>query len=340
MIQYNPFTSQSFINIWCQHFNKDKDVYKFSLFEGISFFKPTFLQLYINTGKNLTKGVSYKLNTDSNNTNLKNKIFLIYDVPEYFNIETNCTQKNLKVIKVKQYSGVLTDFKKYSDFNDYLLSTFSKKSRYKFKSYEKNLEKNFQISYSNYFGAILKEDYNIVFEEFYNLLKKRFEEKHETNNNLNPEEWNFYFDSTYQLILEKKASLFVIYSDSKPIAISLNYFSENIIFFAMTVFDIDYYAFNIGKVHLMKLYEWCFNEKNIKIFDLSKGDYDYKKRWGNLSYNFEYHIYYDSSSLKTTFMAKLISFAFKLKQYLRDNKFNDRLHKLSFLLKNLKSRLE
>ncbi|WP_445957088.1 GNAT family N-acetyltransferase [Yeosuana sp.] len=332
MIQQNPFTSQTFTKIWCQHFNKGNATYSFGFISGISFLKPSFLPLYMNVGKTLTKGMSYFLSEDPNVHDFKKKVFLIYDVPAYFNVKTKHLPKKLRTIKIKQYPGFLTNLEQYPDFNGFFSSTFNKKSRYKLKSYQRTLENSFNISYKHFYGDISVEDYQIVFDEFNSLLKKRFEDKQETNNNLEPQEWGFYKDSTYPLIRDKKASLFVIYQDAKPIAMSLNYFSESILFFAMTVFDIDYYKFNIGKVHLMKLYQWCFDE-NIKIVDLSKGDYGYKERWTDLKYHFEHHIYYDAHSITAVVIAQYLKLFFKLKQFLRDKELNKKLHKITFFLK-------
>tara|TARA_R110002049_G_scaffold116271_3_gene268720 strand:- start:220 stop:1062 length:843 start_codon:yes stop_codon:yes gene_type:complete len=278
--------------------------------------------------------MSYTVKPSVSLHGLKNKVALIYDVPEYFNIKTKVLPKKIGLIKVRQYQGLLTNLETFTNFNSYFAATFSKKSRYKFNSYLKNLESSFDISYKHFYGSIESDTYCKIFERFNALLKKRFEDKLESNNNLDTKEWDFYFNSSLELILEKKASLFVIYNGEIPIGISLNYFSEDILFFAMTVFDIDYFKYNIGKVHLMKLYQWCF-EHNINTFDLSKGYYDYKERWSNVSYNFEYHIYYDSNSMRAFAMAQLLKAFFKLKQFLRDKEINKKLHKTTFLLKKV-----
>src|SRR5690606_28251702 len=222
---------------------------------------------------------------------------------------------------VKQYPGYITYLSNYVDFNDYLTSRFSKKSRYKFNSYKRTLENSFDITYKHLYGKITKEEYDIVFKSFHNLLTKRFDEKLESNNNLNPAEWEFYEDVVFPLILEKKASLFVIYNGEMPIAISLNYISENTLIFAMTVFDIDFSKYNVGTVHLMELYKWCFEQK-LEALDLSKGFYDYKTRWGDGEYHFENHIIFDPSSLFCVVIAHTIARYFRLKQYLRDKKIN------------------
>jgi hypothetical protein len=319
------------MSVWCKHFIKEKKNYTFNFIEHIAFYKPSLLPLYINLGKNLTKGIAYKIKPLGLETYFNNKVLLIYDIPEYFKLETSRLPKGINLIKIRQYPGILTNLTDYENFDDFLLQTFSKKSRYKFKSYKKNLERTFNISYKHYYGEITEEEYHRLFQNFNDLLKKRFADKQENNNNLDTDEWAFYKDSSFQLIKEKRASIFVIYENNKPIALSLNYFSDKTLFFAMTVFDKNYHKFNLGKVLLMQLYKWCFSN-NIEIFDLSKGYYDYKERWGNKTYNFEYHIFYNPKNLISSLLAYIVSYLFKFKQILRDHDINNIIHKLSFFI--------
>ena len=124
----------------------------------------------------------------------------------------------------------------------------------------------FDIKYKMFWGDISKEEYDYVFNHFKQLLTKRFLDKQTVNNNLNSDEWDFYYDVAYPMILEKKASLFVIYHDAKPIGVTLNYLSEEILFDAITVFDIDYAKFHLGSINIMKLIEWCL-ERNFMALD-------------------------------------------------------------------------
>src|SRR5690606_36988003 len=156
-------------------------------------------------------------------------------------------------------------------------------------------------------------------------------DKKVNNNNLDPKEWNFYYNVVYPMILEKKASLFVIYDGDIPIGVTLNYFSETILFDAITVFDIDYEKFHLGSVTIMKLIEWSIDNK-IRYFDFSKGYFDYKKRWANKEYDFEYHLYYDSGSISSLLLSYLIILYFNLKNYLRKKKLNEAFHKFTFFL--------
>ena len=160
---------------------------------------------------------------------------------------------------------------------------------------------------------------------------------------MHPKEWGFYKDVAYPLILEKKASLFVVYDEEQPIAITYSYHSDGTILDAITVFDIDYKKFNLGYVNNLKLIEWCL-ANNIKTLDFSKGYFHYKKRLGNLEYNFEYHIFYDSKSICASLIALFLIKYFELKQVLRDKKVNEKLHRITFWMRNKsnknKSRLQ
>lgn len=330
----NPFASKTFTSIWLKHFNKENPYFTFKGFQGITFVKSRWFPLFVNVGKTHTKGVSYTL-IGQEQVDLKNKVLLIYDIPSFFDLNLPTLDEAFKLNTVKQYPGFLINLNKYKDLADYLSLSFSKSSRYKLNKYKKRLEDSFDISYKMYFGEISKVEYDTVFEHFKNLLEKRFADKGITNNNLNPKEWDFYHEVAFPMILEKKASLFVIYEGDTPIGVTLNYFSESVLFDAITVFDIDYEKFHLGSVTIMKLIEWSL-ENNIKIFDFSKGYFDYKKRWANEEYDFEYHLYYDSKSIQAKLIAWIILKFFSLKQLLREKKLNDKLHKLSFLLKRKK----
>ena len=291
--------------------------------------------VFVNIGRTHTKGVSYSINQNEQ-VDFKNKVLLVYDVPTFFDLDLTTLNGSLQLRKIKQYPGFLVHLDKYTDLGHYMSLSFSKSSRYKLNKYKKRLEDSFDISYKMFLGDISKEEYESVFEHFKILLEKRFLDKGIANNNLDPKEWNFYHEVAYPLILEKKASLFVIYEGNTPIGVTLCYFSENILFDAITVFDIDYEKFHLGSVTIMKLIEWSL-EHNIKVFDFSKGYFDYKKRWANEEYNFEYHVYHDSNSITAKIISWFILKFFSLKQKLRDKKVNEKLHKLRFLFKRNKA---
>ncbi len=295
------------------------------------------MPLYTNVGKTLTKGISYHLDAEKSK-DYKKKAFLIYDVPSYFEVITDTYDTQLGFYRSKQYPGFLIDLKSFKTTNDYLAAAFSKSSRYKLKKYKKRFEASFEARYVMYRGEMNRETYDFIFQSFRDLLEKRFDDKQITNNNLNPKEWQFYHEVTYPMLLENKASLFVIYNGDIPIGVTLNFFSEDILFDAITVFDIDYAKFHLGSITIMALLEWCL-ESNMKIFDFSKGYFDYKTRWATTTYDFEYHIYYDTKSIRAKTIAYVLKKFFDIKQKLREKNLNDRLHRMTYRFKNTTPKL-
>jgi hypothetical protein len=331
LMRNNPFTSKTFVSKWVKHFYSGRSPVEINFINGLTFFKAKTLNLFINTGRNLTKGISYSL-TIPKIINFKKSIILIYDVPAYFQLDIGSLPEKVTFHKIKQYPGYLVELHKYKDLNDYFQKTFSKKTNDKLKRYQRRLELCFDIKYKMFHGDISKEEYDFIFDCFKILLEKRFTVKQTTNNNLNSEEWEFYHDVAFPMILEKKASLFVVYEDSNPIAVTLNYFSENTLFHAITTFDIDYSKFHLGKIAMANLFFWCF-EQNLKFFDFSKGHFDYKTHWMTKKYDFEYHLYYDNSSIKSKLIGIIIKNLFELKQYLREKELHKKLHELTYRFK-------
>lgn len=346
MIRNNPFLSDRFVTIWCRHFAKDATIRSFDILPSINFVRHRFLPLFTNAGKTFSKGMDYLVSQTDSQEHRK-KVFLVYDVPEYFgtrgstdqNMERDTALGTLHDIKglgshrSKQYPGFLIDLAGFKDTNDYLAKTFSKSSRYKLKKYKKRFEASFDVRYVMYRGDMEKDRYDDIFHTFKKLLEKRFDDKQITNNNLHPREWRFYHEVTYPLLLENRASLFVIYNGETPVGVTLNFFSEDILFDAITVFDIDYAKFHLGSITIMALLDWSL-ENQMSIFDFSKGYFDYKTRWATKKYDFEYHILYDSSSLRARTLAQSLKAFFDFKQWLRNKKINEKLHRLTYRLSN------
>lgn len=325
----NPFSSDTFQKTWKKAFIPSKAIESFNFIEGVNFYKSNFNLFYFNIGKNLTKGNSYIIRDFKD---YKNKTLIVYDVITGIN-NTNTTNNKIGILKSNQYPGFLINIDHFNSVEEYLLKTFSKNTRMKMRKYTNRLNTCFNISSKMFFGAIDKQEYDALFKHFMRLLEKRYSEKQITYNNMQTSEWNFYTDVAYPLILEKKASLFVIYDNNTPIAITYNYHTEDSLIDAITVFDIDYSKFNIGYVNNLKLINWCF-ENNIKTLDFSKGYFDYKKRMCTSEYHFEYHIIYDKSSIFSKIKAHSYHTFLEFKTYLRNKGFNSKFHEFTYRLKN------
>ena len=333
----NPFTSEIFTTLWLKHFYDSKPSYKFNFIKNVSFYKKTFLPVYINVGKNLTKGIFYRLQKE--HSDFKGKIFLLYDIPDYFNVneQVDLINKKLEVKKIYQYKGYMMDLTNFSSTKDYQTTQFkTKNKRYVRQSHIGRLEKTFEITYDFIFGEIDENKYNVIFDHFHYLLNIRFKGKNTDYHHLNKRKWQFYKELILPLIRAKQASFLIIYNEGIPIGINLNYHAENILFKAITVFDYDYKKFSIGKLSVLKLLDWCF-ENNYSFSDFSKGYFDYKEKWSNTQYNFNYHLLYDKSSFFATLMANTIETLFKFKLFLRKHNINEKYRKFIYNLKSIKN---
>jgi len=329
----NPFVSETYISIWSKHFNASKRGVNFDFINNISFVKSKLLPLYINFGKNLTNGIPFSLAEDSPD-DYKNKVFQINNIPSYYNIDPNIRNPNLGLKKVLQYGAHITRIADFSDLDHYMKTIFKSNTRSKFRRNINRLEACFDVEYAMYYGDMQKEEYDFVFSEFYNLFEKRYLDKDEPCGELNPVLWNYYTELVYPLILEKKASLFVIYCNKKPVGVTFSYHYGSILIEALTVFDIDYYRYNIGHTTIYKMLDWSF-ENGVTLFDYTEGDYDYKRRWSNDSYQRYIYLFYDKKSIKSKIIASFIVKYFNFKRTLRDKNIIKKVLKFKHKTKTL-----
>ena len=324
----NPFTSITYKTTWLKFFAVNKTVHDLEFIEGVQFIKSKFLPLFINLGRNNTNAITYRINPSA--TDYKGRVCLLYDVPNYIVLDNHTDFTSIKINMIKQYKGYILDLEKYADFDAYFNARFNKKSRSKFRGYVNRLEKSYTVRYENYHGSIDKQVYDDLMIQFKEILTKRFNNLGLDNDLLH--KWDFYKALVYPMIMEETAMLNVVFLDEKVAAISLCFLSDDSAIGAIKTFDIDFNYFNVGNIEMMKLIEWCKN-KDLSVFDFSKGDQPYKLRYINNNYHFDCHIIYDSKSIIATSLAICISRYFSLKQYLRDINVNLLFIKFKYILK-------
>ncbi len=247
------------------------------------------------------EGFNYKLETNKT-LNINKLIFLIKDIPDYLHVNIKESEEKMILAKVKTLKGHLVELKSFKSFSDYLKQNFSAKSRSNLRRYQNRLETCFNIKYTCYYGAIPKQEYDRLFIVLKDLLIKRFNQKQEVNYELQ------YLDEfhgiVYDLILNKKASLFVIYDNDNPISIRINMNKEKLGFYIISGYDIDYSKFHLGSIDMLKNIAWCF-DNNFETYDLLKGYDYYKKKWATKSHHYYNHIVYNPNSIKISFIGKL-----------------------------------
>jgi len=199
------------------------------------------------------------------------------------------------------------------------------KSRSQLRRRINRLEACFKIKYTFYFGEISKEKYDFLFNKLELLIERRFRQRGDIYSLKS--KWESIKENSYELILEKKASLFVIYDGEKPIDICLSYHFQNVMHHLIRSYDIDYSKFWIGQVDILKQIEWCF-VKGIKIFDLMWGELIYKTRWCNVISEYEhYFIYKNNHRLKKPFVRLMIKL-YKINDFLKQKNIHQFPYKL------------
>ena len=238
-------------------------------------------------------------------------------IPEYLTPIQHPLEDGLKVLELRRMNGFYIDLTGFSSVHDYMNFKFTSKKRGQLKSSIKKLESCFNISYKVYFGHIEKEKYETLFNSMVLLLNRRFEQKEEEFEHTT--QLDTIKKNCYPLILDKKASLHVIYDSSRPIHICLNYHFQDILNGSFRCYDIDYAKFGLGHIDIVKHLEWCF-DNNYRILDFMWGHSPYKHYWCNGVKQLRYHIFYNPKSLSQRTLVLLRVSAYRFKDYMQARK--------------------
>tara|TARA_R110002012_G_scaffold283304_2_gene473603 strand:+ start:52502 stop:53689 length:1188 start_codon:yes stop_codon:yes gene_type:complete len=262
--------------------------------------KPEEFALYFKELKNKSTDTQLYSNLETPIIPVKQKVQVVFDIPDYLSVKWHSNYKKTKIKKLNSYKGSMITLSNYKNLADYLKNNFSPKKRAQFRTYKKRLETSFNISYKVYYGAITKEEYNRLFAIFPKLIKKRFDLIGKNHHDLAV--WDRYEENGFALINAKKACLFVVYDEDKPISIALNPVLNKVMYGYVRTFDADYAKFYLGFTDLFLQLEWCY-KNNIELYDLLKGTYDYKSKLTDHAYFFNKYLIYDASSFVARFTA-------------------------------------
>lgn len=211
-------------------------------------------------------------------------VFSIYDIPNYLKLNFIEAENNIKILKAPLYNGFLINLQNYKNLDAYLSKKLGRGRKSQLKRYKKRLDFCINPTYKIFFGDISKSEYSFLFDTLKLLTVKRFNQKKEINFEL--PYLDKYYEVMFKLILNKQASIFVIYHDTKPICITLNFIQKHTVFHWNSCFDIDYSMFNLGHVNMLNHLEWSFNN-NIKVFDMGRGDFHHKRKYVDTKYLYE-----------------------------------------------------
>jgi len=248
-----------------------------------------------------------------NSEKLINDIFVVNYIPQYFDLKLDKTNSPFSFYKISTYLGFRADLDGFNNVDEYIKSR-SRSGIKKILRNHKRLEKCFNITYEMYHGCITEEKYVFLFDRLESMITKRFEQRNEDHDGL--KKWALYKSSAYQMIIDKKASLFVISDGEKPIVIGLGFHCQNIFDSAVTSYDIDYAKYGLGNIAVLKKMEWCFNN-GYKIYDMGWGELPYKRLWCNAVEQYDGHILFSKKNIKNRILAFFITKIMNFKTYLR-----------------------
>jgi hypothetical protein len=252
------------------------------------------------------------------------RLFPLYLNP-IFRLNPDCFVSKVSQDKINGYAIVL---KENLDFDTFFTNEFSKSFRANIRRFVSRFETCFNAGYKMFYGSISRTDYQILMQALHSMLTNRFNQRNDDNKIL--KNWTYYESTTYDLINNKKASLFVIYNNKIPVHICINHHFNNIHFVSIPSYDIDYAKFALGNISIYKLLEWSITN-NYKMLDMAYGDLEYKRRWSTLIYHFEHHIFY-KNIWNQILMAKIEKTKIQFKNYLKSKNVDE-------TVKNLKNKI-
>tara|TARA_R110000868_G_scaffold212709_5_gene462644 strand:- start:15793 stop:16953 length:1161 start_codon:yes stop_codon:yes gene_type:complete len=221
-----------------------------------------------------------------------NKFFSVFFIPDYFTPQLDYSYYAIK--KVSQFfRGYAIDLKEFKTVDEYLKFRFRSNAK-AIRKKVRRLDTCFTIDSKFYYGTISKEKYDFYMSCLYKMLVSRFEQRNDVN--LLLLNWQKVEALFFSLINEKKASLFVISEEQRPIVISLSHHYDGHLFSAISSYDINFSKFSLGTIEIYKKLEWCLLNDHF-IYEMGMGDLTYKKEWCNHIYNFEHTIIYPKKGL-------------------------------------------
>lgn len=278
-------------------------------------FDGTISPFYGNTILNHLSGTEITADPEKKGLQETHVYHMVADIPDYLQVFPKKDHGPIKTKKINQYCGYLINLNEYTDIEDLISKRLKKNSRKNLRWKHRKLESNHKITYGFHYGDLDKKHYDYLFDMCYDLMEVRFHQKKIYNRFLI--DWKFYHTLFYPKILTKEASLFVIYDNSKPITLTLNFHKGDIVFSFIQIYDVEYARYSLGDIAMYKNLDWCYHN-GFSIWDVSKGETDNKLRWCNHTYDFKHHIFYNSKSIASKVKVYLIAAKLVFKQTLRD----------------------
>lgn len=184
----------------------------------------------------------------------------------------------------------------YENLNTYLLDREMINSKnYIKKVHKNNLDTRRQIRRLKKLGKITFKIFEKTSDHYQNIIHKMISFKSEMYQKTNKR--NIFKNQSYKnfyinLFTDRNLDdthVSCLFLNDKIISVHLGFVSRDTFYYLMPSYDLQYSKYSPGKVLLNYLFNFCDNN-NIRYFDFTVGNEEYKKIWANQStkiYNFK-----------------------------------------------------
>lgn len=236
----------------------------------------------IHSIEDLRNGKPLYVSPASNFLDSDHQCYLVQDVPAYCKLHLDPNADGQFIRTVATQKTYVVELDRYKNGELYIQNHFGPKSRSALKRYKKRFETCFTVHYHMYHGPMDREKYDELFVQLKELMVRRFEQKNEQNYEL--QHLNEIKGDVYPKLLQKQASLYVIYANDRPVSIRINMMKEKLAFYILSAYDPDYDVFRLGKLDMWLNIAWLIAQ-GYTSYDLLKGYGYIKERWADRTYS-------------------------------------------------------
>ncbi len=173
-------------------------------------------------------------------------------------------------------------------------------------------------------------DMEAGFIDLTSVFKSRWEEEKGTTRYESESLFNFEYEVCQDFSQKGNYRIFILYLNEKPEAVFSGFIKEDVLYGDVFAHNHEFRKYSIGNVLLGYCVEYCIG-KNFKIFDLSRGQENYKYKWkGVESVNQHIKIY---RNRRVMFKSQVIDYLY---DYLKHHKL---FHGLYFALYRFRNKI-
>lgn len=259
------------------------------------------------------KGIPIEFYEPSYASQVDDHVTIINCVPPYLEISNKNINSKFANISRSYRLGFAMNLSESKSAIEFLKIQLGKKGYKNLRQDRQRLERDHEINYKVFHGEIDESICNELMNQLESFIRFRFKDRTEKHTALS--KWSFYKETTYDQIIHKNASLFVIYQGNNPIAITLTYHYNKILNAAVASFDYNFYKYSLGKIMFVNQIEWCY-DNNYELIDIGWGSLDYKIKFSNAVFKYQTHVLYPKNNVFKYITSALISWFLMFKYYL------------------------